>query len=71
MTKNYYEQKILSILRPYRIGKFDYYEIKERLMVLEEMIHEDYSLSPVTRVNLEAKCYEHRQRIRKEFFKKK
>lgn len=70
MTKNYYEQRILSILRLYRIGKFDYYETKERLMILEEVIHGDYSLSPVTKVNLEAKCYEHRQRIRKEFLKK-
>nr|DAO12311.1 MAG TPA: hypothetical protein [Bacteriophage sp.] len=70
MTKNYYEQRILSILRLYKSGKFDYYETKERLMILEEVIHGDNSLSPVTRANLEAKRYEHRQRIRKEFLKK-
>ena len=69
MTKNYYEQRILSILRLYRSGKFDYYETKERLMILEEVIHGDNSLSPITRTNLEARCYEHRQRIRKEFLK--
>lgn len=70
MTKNYYEQRILSILRLYKSGNFDYYETTERLMVLEEIIYGDNSLSPITSVKLGAKCYAHRQRIRKEFLKK-